>query len=220
MSPVEVVSRRLSELMASEHSVNTADVRKVSAQVYKQCGLKDVDAVLCHGNALLKQRSRMLGLIAFDWAYRVRRDYRREHFEVFERWLHRYVVDWYDCDDICTHGIGAYLAKYPDAFAKVMAWCNSENWVVRRACAVSLIYPIRKQCIGKRQVFQIAEALLTDNHVLVQKGYGWLLKVLSQSDPAAVIEFLVLHHDNMPRTAFRYAVEKLSQNDRKRLMAL
>ena len=49
--------------------------------------------------------------------------------------------------------------------------------------------------------FQISDALLTDDHDLVQKGYGWMLKCLSQVDMDAVKEYLIANHAQMPGTA-------------------
>ena len=37
----------------------------------------------------------------------------------------------------------------------------------------------------------IADALLVDDHHLVLKGYGWMLKVLSVVDPSMVKDYLI-----------------------------
>lgn len=66
----------------------------------------------------------------------------------------------------------------------------------------------------------ISDALMTDEHDLVQKGYGWMLKCLSQVDMETVKKYLILHHKEMPRTAYRYALEKFDKGTRKELMNL
>jgi len=54
---------------------------------------------------------------------------------------------------------------------------------------------------------------------MVQKGYGWMLKVASDRDPNRVFEYVMKHKKIMPRTALRYAIEKLSPDLKKQAMA-
>ena len=54
---------------------------------------------------------------------------------------------------------------------------------------------------------------------MVQKGYGWMLKVVSNHEPRKVFEYVMRHKKEMPRTALRYAIEKLSPDLRKQAMA-
>ena len=68
--------------------------------------------------------------------------------------------------------------------------------------------------------FVISDRLMNDEHDLVQKGYGWMLKALSQTDRRAVEEYLTVNHTRMPRTAYRYALEKFDRETRDRLMKL
>ena len=65
---------------------------------------------------------------------------------------------------------------------------------------------------------QVSDLLMNDEHYLVLKGYGWMLKELSKHEPKMVIDYLKKHKDKMPRTAFRYALEKLDAESRKELM--
>jgi 3-methyladenine DNA glycosylase AlkD len=48
-----------------------------------------------------------------------------------------------------------------------------------------------------------------DEDDLVQKGYGWMLKVASQSYEKQVFDYVVKNKGEMPRTALRYAIEKM-----------
>jgi 3-methyladenine DNA glycosylase AlkD len=57
-----------------------------------------------------------------------------------------------------------------------------------------------------------------DKEDLVQKGYGWMLKEISKNDPMVVFEFVMQRKDRMPRTALRYAIEKLSPELRQQAM--
>jgi 3-methyladenine DNA glycosylase AlkD len=46
----------------------------------------------------------------------------------------------------------------------------------------------------------------------VQKGYGWMLKAASESHQQEVFDYVMKNKFNMPRTALRYAIEKMLKN--------
>ena len=81
-----------------------------------------------------------------------------------------------------------------------------------------LIYSI-DQKKSLEPVFKIADILLLDEDDMVQKGYGWMLKVASNHEPKKVFEYVMRHKKEMPRTALRYAIEKLSPDLKKQAMA-
>lgn len=95
---------------------------------------------------------------------------------------------------------------------------RSDNRWTRRASAVSLIIPARK---GKflNEIFEIADILLQDKDDLVQKGYGWMLKAASESNQEAVFEYVIRNKAAMPRTALRYAIEKMPGDLKSKAMA-
>ena len=102
----------------------------------------------------------------------------------------------------------AFLEMYPDHVSHLRRWATSPNRWVRRAAAVSLIVPAKNGMFLK-DVFQIADILLLDKDDMVQKGYGWMLKVASQAHQQEVYEYVLAHKTTMPRTALRYAIEKM-----------
>jgi 3-methyladenine DNA glycosylase AlkD len=51
--------------------------------------------------------------------------------------------------------------------------------------------------------------LLLDADDLVQKGYGWMLKSASQLHQKEIFDYIMKKKDVMPRTALRYAIEKM-----------
>jgi len=53
----------------------------------------------------------------------------------------------------------------------------------------------------------------------VQKGYGWMLKAASQADQNAVFQYVMQRKKSMPRTALRYAIEKLPRDLKIQAMA-
>lgn len=129
------------------------------------------------------------------------------------------MTGWGDCDDFCTHAFGELLIQQPQLFSKVIEWTNSELFWVRRAAAVVLIPAIRKGYITT-DVFKISDLLMSGEHDLVRKGYGWMLKELALKDADTVCEYLTNNAERMPRVAFRYAIEKMTQKQRDMLMKL
>ncbi len=132
-------------------------------------------------------------------------------FKVFERWINHYISNWASCDTFCNHTMGAFLEMYPEFLENLKKWTRSKNRWLKRASAVSLIVPARQ---GKflSDIFEIADILLMDPDDMVQKGYGWMLKVASQKHQAEVFEYVMKKKIVMPRTALRYAIEKMPKN--------
>lgn len=61
--------------------------------------------------------------------------------------------------------------------------------------------------------------MLEDPDDMVQKGYGWMLKEATKKFPDEVFDYVMRHKGRMPRTALRYAIEKLPANLRRKAMA-
>jgi 3-methyladenine DNA glycosylase AlkD len=66
----------------------------------------------------------------------------------------------------------------------------------------------------------IAEVLVDDPDDLVQKAVGWMLREVGKQDPKRHAAFLNRHAATMPRVELRYAIEKLSPDERQRYMAM
>lgn len=156
--------------------------------------------------------------VAFAWAYRLRRSYEPKDFRRFESWLKKYVSNWGACDDFCRHAFGAFIYRYPEYLPRVKAWTRSKNRWLRRGAAVILIYSLRKGA-HLDFAFQIADALLRDEDYLVQNGYGWMLKDASIEAPVRVRDYVTRHKKEMPRRALRYAIERFSTQQRRRIMS-
>lgn len=210
---------RMAQAAPPGKHIATGEIRRLSSRLYWQAALKEIDPVLALCEELLAQRDWALGVIAFDWAYRVKAQYTADTYERFYRWLKEYVRGWGDCDDFCTHAFGELVRQRKELFSKVAEWTEDADFWVRRASAVVLIPSILREDRQGLWPYAIVDRLLGDQHNLVQKGYGWMLKCLSQTDPGGVEAYPAAHCREMPRAAFRYALEKFPQNTRARLMA-
>jgi len=138
--------------------------------------------------------------------------------QIFEKWIDKYVDNWAKCDTFCNHTVGDFIMKFPNKINELKKWAKSKNRWMKRAGAVTLIVPARKGLFLK-DIFEIADILLLDPDDLVQKGYGWMLKAASQAHQKEVLRFVTERKDRMPRTALRYAIEKMPPAMRKIAMS-
>jgi 3-methyladenine DNA glycosylase AlkD len=146
--------------------------------------------------------------IACVWSNNQRKNFLPEDFKLFDHWVNSYIGNWASCDTFCNHTMGEFVVMYPEFIEELKKWAKSDNRWVKRAAAVSLIVPARK---GKflKDIFEIADIMLLDKDDMVQKGYGWMLKSASQFYQKEVFDYVVKNKVVMPRTALRYAIEKM-----------
>jgi len=199
------------------YGVTTPLVRKVASKYYQKVRKLGKQEIFGFCEELLSSGYIEERTIAFDWAFRVKKSFEPNDFCVFERWLKRHVHGWGGCDDLCTHASGAFVFQFPQFVPNVKEWAKSENRWLRRASAVVLIYSVRRKQ-RLEEVFEIADRLLLDEDVMVQKGYGWMLKEASNKYPREVFDYVMKHRREMPRTALRYAIEKLPVEMREEAM--
>lgn len=147
-------------------------------------------------------------IVACNWSYYFYKKYEPADFLVFEKWINEYVSNWASCDTLCNHTVGEFIMMYPDFIGRLKDFARSGNRWTRRAAAVTLIIPAKKGMF-LADILEIAEILLHDEDDLVRKGYGWMLKAASQAHCEIIFDFVMKHKSTMPRTALRYAIEKM-----------
>ncbi|MDR0726573.1 MAG: DNA alkylation repair protein [Rickettsiales bacterium] len=195
---------------------DTKSILKEYLPLISKMEKKDVFALY---DALLADNHLESGSIAAEFAYHIRNKFEKSDFQVFDKWVKEYITNWTNCDVLCNHSVNALIEMYPELMPDIKRWSKSKNRWVKCASAVTFILSAH-QGHFLDDVFEIAETLLTDPDDMVQKGYGWALKAAGEFDPKRVFDFLTKRVDKMPRTAYRYAIEKLPTDMRKDAMAL
>ena len=200
------------------YGVNTALVTKIAGRYFQDAKFLGKKEVFRLCEELLKSDFSEEAFIAFEWSYRFHTQYEPEDFSTFEGWVKNYINNWAKCDTLCNHTIGSFVEQYPHYINNLKQWAKSDNRWLKRAAAVTLIIPAKR---GKflEDIFEIADTLLTDPDDLVQKGYGWMLKDASILHRDEVFDYVMKNKKVMPRTALRYAIERLPIDLKRRAMA-
>ena len=190
------------------YGIKSAVVMKIGKEQYSHLKDKSKTEIFSLCEELWKSGIMEESFVACNWSYYVHKNYDLSDFEVFDRWVNKYVGNWASCDTLCNHSVGTLVEMYPSLITKLKGWARSQNRWVKRASAVSLIVPARK---GKfpEDIFEIADILHSDSDDMVQKGYGWMLKAASQAHQDKVFRYVMSRKATMPRTSLRYAIEKM-----------
>lgn len=200
------------------HGVKTAIVGRIGKEYFKEIKDKNKKEIFSLCEDLWRSGYMEESFIACNWSYYIHKNYEPKDFKVFERWVNNYVSNWAACDTLCNHTVGEFIEMYPEYIAELKKWAKSKNRWARRASAVSFIVPGKH---GKflKDILGISDILLFDKDDLVQKGYGWALKAASQAHQKQVFDYVMKNKKVMPRTALRYAIEKMPENLKAKAMA-
>jgi len=213
----ESVQRFFKEPMTL-YGVPTPVFREIAQRHWQRAKSLPKAAVLGLCEALLAVGNGEERGVAFNWAGRMRGQLGPSDFPRLERWLKRHVSNWGSCDSLCGGVIGAFLLDHPQFLPRLRTWARSKNRWERRAAAVAHIVS-NKEGRAFDEAYRVAEILLLDEDDMVQKGYGWMLKEMANLKPREVFQFVMKRRGVMPRTALRYAIEKMPPAWRKQAMA-
>ena len=86
----------------------------------------------------------------------------------------------------------------------------------RRIAIISTLYFIQKGQL--EHTFRLSERLLGDDQDLMHKAVGWMLREAWKKDATATEAFLIRHYPQVPRTALRYAIERMEEGKRKQFL--
>lgn len=126
----------------------------------------------------------------------------------------RYVNNW-DLVDSSAHLIaGAYL--FDKNRAPLYKLARSKRLWEKRVAVIATYWFIRKYDFA--DTLKISEILLNDEHDLIHKAVGWMLREVGNRDFKTEEQFLKKHSKKMPRTMLRYAIEKFPETLRLRYL--
>ena len=136
---------------------------------------------------------------------------RKSIAKLYLKSVKKYVNNWDLVDVSAPQIIGGYLADKPKDILFNLA--RSHSLWERRVAMLATFYFIRRR--EPELTLEIATILVNDNHDLIQKAVGWMLREVGKYCSVEIEErFLEKHAATMPRTMLRYAIERLPPQKR------
>jgi 3-methyladenine DNA glycosylase AlkD len=124
------------------------------------------------------------------------------------------VNNWDLVDSSAPHILGVWLLGRERSLLNALA-ASPVLWE-RRVAVVSTQAFIRKGDF--EWTFRLVQGLLGDRHDLLHKACGWMLREAYKKEAGPFLRFLEQHGSQMPRTMLRYAIERVPQPERTRLL--
>ncbi|MFA6601536.1 MAG: DNA alkylation repair protein [Candidatus Paceibacterota bacterium] len=110
--------------------------------------------------------------------------------------------------------IGAYY--YEKNRAPLFKLAASNNLWERRIAIISTFYFIARKDF--KDSLRLAKMLLKDEHDLIHKALGWMLREIGKKDKDTLVSFLEKNVTKMPRTMLRYSIERFPEAERRRFL--
>jgi 3-methyladenine DNA glycosylase AlkD len=128
---------------------------------------------------------------------------------------HSKQINNWDLVDSSAHKIVGPMC-YPNDTKLLFDLAKSNNLWQRRIAIIATLYFIKQ---GHFQVtLALSELLISDEHDLMHKAVGWMLREMGKQDQQPLLLFLEQFSHVMPRTMLRYAIEKLPKSTRQDYM--
>lgn len=126
----------------------------------------------------------------------------------------KYVNNWDLVDLTADKIVGVYLI---DKDKKILyKLVKSKDLWERRISIIATYHFIKNKKFS--DTLKISELLLKDNHDLIHKSVGWMLREIGNRDKKTELTFLKKFYKKMPRTMLRYAIEKFPEKERKKFL--
>jgi 3-methyladenine DNA glycosylase AlkD len=125
-----------------------------------------------------------------------------------------HINNWDLVDCSAEHIVGPHLD--PNDVRLLDELAKSDDVWERRIAMLATFHWIKQKEFGP--ALHIAERLLHDDHDLIHKAVGWMLREIGNRDGETERRFLDKHGATMPRTMLRYAIEKFPEAERRRYM--
>jgi hypothetical protein len=187
------------------------EVRKIAGK-YKNLSLIEIGKL----TSSKFHEFRLCGLVILTLQFKAIKE-RSEQKKIFDFYLKQakagYVNNW-DLVDVTAPIIGGYLVGEKDPYPLLERLARSKSLWERRLAIIFTFAFIRAGELDP--TIEISEKLLKDEHDLIHKAVGWMLREAGKKDGLLLRSFLTANASQMPRTMLRYSIEKFSEAERKK----
>jgi 3-methyladenine DNA glycosylase AlkD len=136
--------------------------------------------------------------------------------EIFDYYLKNteFVNNWDLVDLTAPKIVGDFLVNRDRSI--LFELVKSVSLWERRIAVLATFYFIRNNDFD--DALTISKLLLSDQHDLIHKAVGWMLREIGKRDQEVLEEFLREYSSQMPRTMLRYSIEKFDKEKRKQFL--
>lgn len=192
--------------------ISVPDSRKI-AKKFINLDFNDVQSLL----ESEVHEERLIALLILVLKYQRADEYSKSQIVRFYLKNTWYINDWDLVDTSADKILGDSLLSKTDR-SILDNLIKSQNWWERRIAIIATFQLIKKNQ-EYLNTFKLVEKVLSDNHDLIQKAAGWMLREVGKRISLDIEQnFLKQHYHKMPRTMLRYAIEHFSDRDRKFFM--
>ncbi|OUR96905.1 DNA alkylation repair protein [Halobacteriovorax marinus] len=158
---------------------------------------------------------RLLGLVILTNKYGKTKseDEKERLYQIYIKHF-KYINCWDLVDVTCPHIVGKHLMDKDRSI--LYTWAKSNHLWTKRIAMITNWWLVRKGDLN--EVYKISEILLNDEHDLIHKAVGWMLREAAKKNMVKTEKFLKKHYKDMPRTMLRYAIEKFPEVKRQRYL--
>jgi 3-methyladenine DNA glycosylase AlkD len=126
----------------------------------------------------------------------------------------RYINNWDLVDLTAPNIVGSYLLD--KSRKPLYDLAKSKNLWKRRISILATFQFIKQHDFDDS--LKISKILLIDEHDLIHKAVGWMLREVGKRSLSVEERFLKQHYKKMPRTMLRYAIERFPETKRKKYL--
>ncbi len=194
--------------------VTVPEQRKV-AQQFKDLPIKETEKLVTSP----WHEERLTGLFILVSQYKKADEANKKAIYEFYISHTNFINNWDLVDSSAGYIVGPYLENKTYKMKVLTKLAKSDFLWDRRIAMLSTFYYIYQ---GKAdEALVIAEILLQDEHDLIQKAVGWMLREIGKRvDKQILIKFLENHAAHMPRTTLRYSIEHFDSKTRQHYLSL
>jgi 3-methyladenine DNA glycosylase AlkD len=189
---------------------NRAIARRYACQVSES----DISE-MCHSEI---HEFRLSGFLAMIELYRkAKTDDKRQHIVTLYLDNADMANNWDLVDLSAPYILGDHIVRGASSDILDVLSRNTDLWHQRIAIVATMAL-IRNGRYD--ETLRIAERYMSNTHPLIHKATGWMLREIGKHNYDILQQFLDCHASTMPRTALRYAIERLQPEQRKYYMTL